>query len=394
MNTQLKQGSNEMIGNITIIFSLSMSIKKWQTMGIFEKEMIIFSGYLRRGVAKTVTLFTYDSNDAELLKQAKKRGLVDQNISIVVAPKFAQYKAGAILYSLIAPILQRQHFTRTNAVYSHQSSGAWTGLIVKFLYGKRFVYRYGHSLWRRHLDRKQYHRLILSWPLDRLLTRYSDHALVSTKRDYSTAGRQNGITVCPNFIDTQYLQTLTSSHWAQRQNRAIYIGRLMPFKNLFNLIEACAAANLPLDIYGTGPLEQELKDFAKTKGGDCQFMGVVNNTEVRKALLDYQIFFLVSTYEGMPKSLLEGLASGCLCIVSPHYGCTEIITDKYNGLVCDDYSVQSIINTIGFARESNAFSIAAQGQQEILTRYSLDSVIDIHKAAYNGSLPTLETTNG
>jgi len=381
-----------MIERITILFSLSMSIKKWQAMGIFEKEMVIFSEYLRHGVAKKVSLFTYDSDDVVLLDQAKENGLIDQCIDVIPAPRIARNKLGAIIYSLLGPLLQRQHFNMTTAVYSHQSSGAWTGLISKFIYGHRFVYRYGHSLWRRHLDRRQYHRLMLSWPLDQLLTRCSDYALVSTKRDQIASGRVQGISVCPNFIDTGRLPIVTHRQWLNRESRAVYVGRLVHFKNLHNLIEACAHKNLPLDIYGSGPLEQSLKEHARALGGDCQFKGLVNNITVRQALPRYRFFFLVSTYEGMPKSLLEGMASGCLCVVSPHYGCTEIIDHAYNGLVCDNYSVGAISQAIDLARGSDGFAFAAQGQQDVLTRYSLDYVVSVHRAAYIGSEPQLDVT--
>jgi len=374
--------AGETMLDVTLLFSLSMSIHKWQVMGIFEKEMIIFSQYLQRGLAKQVSLFTYDTRDEELIRIAIKSRVIPPGFKVIRAPKFARNKLGAIIYSLIGPIWHRRHFSITRAVYSHQSSGAWTGLICKILYGRHFVYRYGHSLWRRHLDRHQFHRLILSWPLDRILSRFADYSLVCTERDYEYAGRQPNSSVCPNFIDVSTLPETVSKPWLQRKQRAVFVGRLVSFKNLFALIEACARKKLPLDIIGGGPLDGELREFARQLNSDCRFLGVLENREIRTRLPSYALFFLVSTYEGMPKSLLEGLASGCLCLVSPHYGCTEIVQDNINGVVCSGYSVDDICEAIDKALSDQTTNLTDQAQRDIDRHYSLSRVIEIHRNAY------------
>ncbi len=370
------------IANITVLFSLSMSIRKWQAMGIFEKEMIIFSHYLKQGLAKEVSLFTYDKDDIELIDRAMQEGTIPNGFRVILAPAFVRNKLGAILYSIIGPLWHRQHFSVTGAVYSHQASGAWTGLISKFFYRRHFVYRYGHSLWRRHLDRRQIHRLALSWPLDRILSRFADYSLVCTKRDFDYAGQRSNSMVCPNFIDEATLPTTVNNSWVERENRAVFVGRLVSFKNLFALIEACARKNMPLDIIGGGPLEAQLRNFALGLGADCTFLGVLDNQDIQARLPTYSIFFLVSTYEGMPKSLLEGLACGCLCIVSPHYGCTEIVQDDVNGLVCRGYEVDDICDAIDRAKTARSASLTTQAKQDITQHYSLNRVIEIHRLAY------------
>lgn len=377
-----------MIAHITIIFSLSMSVKKWQKMGIFEKEMLLFSKYIERGVTKQVSLFTYDSSDVELINQAISQGKVNPAIKVIKAPAFAANKFGAIVYSLIGPIIQRRHFRSSATVITHQGSGAWAGLVCKLLFSNRFVYRYGHSLWRRHLDRRQYHRLLFSWPVDKILNASADYSLICTKQDFIAAGQRQNSALCPNFIDTTEIPLIDDKsdfqrQWNGRKERAIYVGRLVSFKNLFNLIEACANSDLPLDIYGGGPLENELKQFAKNLGSDCVFKGVTDNNTIRKELTNYKYYFLVSTYEGMPKSLLEGMVSGCLCIVSPHYGCTEVIEHKNNGIVSADYSMPAITDAISFAKNNDCFELIQRARLDVEELYSLNKVIDLHRVALN-----------
>lgn len=282
------------MADVTVLFSLSMSIRRWQAMGIFEKEMIIFSQYLSHGLAKQVSLFTYHRGDVELIEQAKKDGLVLAGVRVIKAPTFTNNKLGAVVYSLLGPLLHRHHFSTTNAVISHQSSGAWTGLICKILYGRHFVYRYGHSLWRRHLDRRQFHRLLLSWPLDRILTLFASYSLVCTQRDFDYAGQRSNSMVCPNFIDQSLLPTSIKVPWFERESRAVFVGRLVSFKNLFALIEACARNNLPLDIIGGGPLQEELRLHAEDLGADCRFLGVLKNHHIQQRLPRYSLFQFAS----------------------------------------------------------------------------------------------------
>ena len=368
---------------VLVIFSLGMSLTRWKEMGLLQKEKIIFSQYLKSNLASHVILFTYDSNDLGLLDEEQQRGNFLSSIEVIPAPKWAKNTIGKIIYSLIAPLLKREYFKSAHVLINIQTSGAWTGLIAQLLLRKRFVYRYGHSLWRRHLDRKQFCRFLLSWTVDRLLTRTASYSLVCTDRDYRYANKATNINVCPNFIDTANIERQLESVWELRLERGVFVGRLMPFKNLLNLISACAVCNLPLDIIGDGALREQLIEHAKKVGADCRFLGLIPNEEIRIKLLEYKYFFLVSRHEGMPKALLEGMISSCVCIVSPHYGCTEIIDDKKNGLIATGYTTDAIVMTINKARSINKFRLASAAHEKVITNYSLNNVLSIHSKALN-----------
>jgi len=368
---------------VLVIFSLGMSLTRWKEMGLLQKEKIIFTQYITNNLASRVILFTYDNNDIEILNEEKQLGKYHPSIEVIPAPKWAKTTTGKIIYSLMAPLLKRQYFKSAHVLINIQTSGAWTGLIAQLLLRKRFVYRYGHSLWRRHLDRKQFFRFLLSWTVDRLLTRTASYSLVCTDRDYRYANKATNINVCPNFIDTANIKSQVESTWELRLERGVFVGRLLPFKNLFNLISACAVCNLQIDIIGDGALREQLIEHAKKVGADCRFLGLIPNEEIRTKLLAYKYFFLVSKHEGMPKALLEGMISSCVCIVSPHYGCTEIIDDKINGLIATDYTTDAIVITINKARSINKYRLASAAQEKVIKNYSLNYVLSIHSKALN-----------
>ena len=366
---------------VLIIFSLGMSLTRWKQMGIFEKEMVMFSSYISKDIADRILLFTYDNADLELLAKAQLEGKISPLIQLIPAPKWVENKLGTILYSMIAPLLKKHYFLTANTLINTQTSGAWTGLIAQYLLKKRFVYRYGHSLWRRHLDRKQYTRLVFSWILDRLLTRFSNYSLVCTNQDYLYANKAKNIHVCPNFIDTKYIVKQPRLQWDLRQERGVFVGRLKPVKNLYNLISACAACNLPIDVIGDGELREELKNHAEKVGADCRFLGVLSNEKIRTVLPTYKFFFLVSDYESMPKALLEGMISGCTCIVSPHYGCAEIIDNETNGLIADGFTKDAIAATINKAKQLDRFNLGCAALEKVISKYSLTYVLSVHRKA-------------
>lgn len=92
----------------------------------------------------------------------------------------------------------------------------------------------------------------------------------------------------------------------------------------------------------------------------------------------------------MPKSLLEGLASGCLCIVSPHYGCTEIVKDRINGVVCHGYQADDICEAIERAKHAPSAELPLRAQRDISLHYSLARVTEIHRKAYSAARVLIE----
>ncbi|MBY6188693.1 glycosyltransferase family 4 protein [Marinobacter hydrocarbonoclasticus] len=368
---------------ILVIFSYGMSVTRWKTMGILSKEKVIFEAYLRAGLADKVYWFTYHPDDPELVAEEQRAGRLHPGIEVLRAPWWATRPGGKLLYSLAGPWVQRRGFGEAEAMINHQTSGCWTGLMARLLLGGRFVYRYGHSLWRRHLDRKQYARLAFSWPLDRLALACSDHALVCTRSDYQATSQAPHISHCPNFVELgrSARDALPPS---QRPDRAVFVGRLMPFKNLFALIGACARQQLPLDLYGDGPLRDELEAYAKARGADCRFLGVQPNEAVRQALSEYRWFFLVSNYEAMPKALLEGMAAGCACIVAPNYGCVEVVEDAKDGVIAADWSEEAIVEALQRARTLDIDRLGLAAMDKVEQQYSLERILQLHRQALLG----------
>ncbi len=125
-----------------------------------------------------------------------------------------------------------------------------------------------------------------------------------------------------------------------RKKRIVMVNRLDPQKNIIMGINAFISINnsypeYTLEIFGKGPLEQDLRDYINEKGvGDRVFLRGFCN-DVTSQIRDAEIFLMTSDYEGMSNSLMEALALGLVCISTDHPtgGARSLINDHENGIL-------------------------------------------------------------
>ncbi len=113
------------------------------------------------------------------------------------------------------------------------------------------------------------------------------------------------LTVTGHGIDTEFFSPDTK---VARGERLLSVGRLMPSKRHDLAIEAAAKAGKTLRIVGNGPEEQNLKKRVVSLGAKVDFLGGLNQTQLRD---EYRkAAFLIHTSEtgGLDKVVLEALA--------------------------------------------------------------------------------------
>lgn len=130
----------------------------------------------------------------------------------------------------------------------------------------------------------------------------------------------------PLPLDTQY-----SCHEAG--DYVLYFGRLSYEKGVKTLIDAAVKTDCRLVILGTGPVEAEMKDYAKD-APNVEFKGF----QTGKALEDYVknsrcVVLPSEWYENGPYSAMEAMAAGKPLIVSSNGGLPELVSEGENGYV-------------------------------------------------------------
>ncbi len=344
---------------LTLFFTRNVSLELWLNQGLFDREKLVYEEHLKQGNLKKVYWITYGSEDFKLSRQLKKEKKLHSDIVIVAMPKVLNIpKIGNYIYSLLAPFLYPKIFRDTDIFKTNQMDGSWSGLIAKWLYRKPLIVRTGYSISQLLCD-KDLSSLKCKWFkfVEKYTYNYGDLAIVSSshnceyiKEKYHINNQK--ILVLYNYVN---LDIFTPKNEINKySDRILYVGRLNPEKNLFSLVEAISDMNFVLDVYGEGDqIESQLRDFAIKNNVKVNFFGVVSNDQLPKIYNQYSYYALPSYHEGMPKTLIEAMASGCLCIGTDVPGINEIISDGVNGILAKTTTSESLSKALKRAVNTN-----------------------------------------
>lgn len=165
----------------------------------------------------------------------------------------------------------------------------------------------------------------------------------------------------------------------EKKNKIVNVGRLKKQKNQKMLIEALKSVDdqYCLEIYGDGPLKEELIEFA-TKCGvkdRVHFMG--NVKDVFEKIKDAKVFVLSSDYEGMPNALIEAMCLGMPVISTKVSGTEELIVDNANGILVDINDVNGLSNKLNLLLDNDELrNSMAFNAVKIYDRLKSDKIVD------------------
>jgi glycosyltransferase involved in cell wall biosynthesis len=147
-----------------------------------------------------------------------------------------------------------------------------------------------------------------------------------------------GISYCPcinNGVDIE--RFFLGPKLANRSIDCITIARMVPQKNypfVLSVFEECHKIDpkMVFHIFGDGPLKDQITLTIIQKNMSYVFLdGLTDRPEER--LRDSKVFFLGSSYEGNPMSVLEALSCGCIPVLTNVGGIPDIIKNGKNGFL-------------------------------------------------------------
>jgi glycosyltransferase involved in cell wall biosynthesis len=310
---------------MALFFSHGISLDAWRRGGLLSREI----GYYRelsRAIGEVV-LVTYDTPGETLQRDLEE-----------IRPLRARWNSFRLpyrLFGLFAPLLHFRTLRRARVLKTNQLSGAWTAVIAKWLTGRPLVVRCGFVKSRNAALRGEGGlRLRLIVAAERLAVRSADLLFVATELDREYIAELHGIAKekfreVPTPID---VDRFAPGPAPRDPRQVLYVGRLVPEKNVDLIIEACMQVpDVKLTIVGTGPLEAELRK--KSDPSRVTFAGVVANDELPELIRRSGVFVLASRHEGSPKALLEAMACGAAVVGSDIPAVRRIIEHDVNGLI-------------------------------------------------------------
>lgn len=105
--------------------------------------------------------------------------------------------------------------------------------------------------------------------------------------------------------------------------------------------------NIKLTLVGDGPEKKELEDYVAQHGlsNNVVFTGAIANEQVFDYLITSNIYVLMSSSEGLPISIIEGLRCGLPVIATNVAGIPETVIDHQNGLLIER-NVEALIRIL------------------------------------------------
>ncbi len=205
----------------------------------------------------------------------------------------------------------------------------------------------------------------------------------------SYGAREEDVFTAPNAVDTELFVRRAA---AVRQDAAthrqalqlpprffLFVGRLVPEKGVFDLLEAYGKltpelrAAVGLVLVGEGTARAELAGRAiQIKPGQVRFAGFVHREELASYYALSEVFVLPSHTDPWGLVVNEAMACGLAVIASDAAGCTpDLVEDNWNGRVVrrgDVAQLRSAMEEMG--RDSALRVQMGNHSQERILRYS------------------------
>lgn len=176
-----------------------------------------------------------------------------------------------------------------------------------------------------------------------------------------------------------------------------YAGRFDEEKGVPHLIRAFARMKererrARLRLAGAGPLESKCRQLCSHVGisDAVEFCGPVSDMASFYAGLD--VFVLPSLSEGLPMSLIEALAMGCVPVVSDVGGVREVLQDGVEGRIVspgDENELARALITLAEQPELHA-RMARAGRKRARTQFTADRMANSIAALYRTILAERE----
>ncbi len=352
-------------------------------LGGAEKRLIgLWSHVVRQGRAD-MRLVINDTLLA-LLREAEEFADIDRFADKVVA-----VSADRLLRVRFASVLARLRAREPRAVFHLAMIGPGLALPVP---GKRTLYtlaaaHLSNFSFRGRLD--VYRACLRSRRVDAL------DAGVADALARRLPVRRSKITVTPgSFVD---LERYTAAPAREKKNRFVFLGTFIPNKQVYRLLEKLPAIHDALTAKGHRDLEYVFlgRDSAGLPSATEIIARLQERIPVRafyatspaEVLRESKVFFSLQRLENYPsKALLEGMACGCLPIVTDVGKSRQVASEDFAWFVPGPFEAKDIA---GAATEILALSPEAFDERVALSRdflrrrFSIDTMTDYYLDLYD-----------
>ncbi len=185
--------------------------------------------------------------------------------------------------------------------------------------------------------------------------------------------------------------------------RLLVVGRLVEKKGFLDAISAVyhlrqGGHAATLRIVGDGPERGPLERHADRLGvrAHVTFAGALLNGAVNQAFREADVMLVPSVTapdgdrEGMPNTIIEGLASGLPLVTTDHAGIPEIITEGHTGLLVPEHAPERIAEAVlRYARHPELTArVSHEGRARVARDFTVEAYVAKTEAVYDAARAT------
>lgn len=263
--------------------------------------------------------------------------------------------------------------------------------MAAMLTGRPLMLRLGYVLSRRFRLNGQHGRAALARLAEELAYAGAAVIVTTSKQSVETLASRRSIARklrhLPSYID---FDTFTAKQSYDFSAPALFVGRLEPQKNVLHLAHACRRIGHPLDIIGSGSLEPDLRVLANQPGAAIRLLPSMPNEMLARRLHEYSIYVLPSLHEGLPKSLMEAMACGLVCVGTAIPGIDDLIEDGRTGYLAPSGEIDDLAAALQRALGGGA--AVGMRAREAMRQFSLDRYAALEAGFMTGVAPPVFET--
>jgi len=368
--------------HLVLFFTRGMSIKAWDDVGMFDREVAIYERLRDHGVV--VSFVTYGYSDDFGYRDRL------QGIDILCN----RWRLPSRVYQRFLYLLHGKSLKACDLIKTNQTNGADIAMRAAQFWCKPFIARCGY-MWSVHAsNRKSTTESQHARSTESEVFAVANRVVVTTKEmtDYVLLNYDppfEKLKVIPNYVETE--RFVPDSEQSEDFD-VIFVGRLALQKNVSAFLTALSDLDVRALIIGDGELCGRLQSEYGDMNGKVRWEGNVPNSRLPSLMNRSRIFVLPSHYEGHPKTLIEAMSCGMPVIGADSPGIREIIHHGVNGLLCGTdsksirRSLQELLDNPGLAD-----SLGKNARQYVLEHFSLDRVFEMEYQLYKEVLNERES---
>ena len=337
------------------------------------------------------------ANDIERIADEEKYGIRIHQIDFIRSPlDVRNYKA----YKQLMEIVKRENY---DVIHCNTPIGGVLGRLV----GKKN--KVSNVIYQAHGFHFYKGSPKLNWmiyyPIEKWLAHYTDALITINQEDYELAKaklkpRKNGkVYYVPGVgIDTTQYALSAKAREEKRiglklnENDValISMGDLIERKNYDTAIRAVAEAKNPALQYficGKGPEEENLKVLAESLGVSEQIHFLGFRSDIKELLTAVDVFLFTTKQEGLPRSMMEAMATGLPCIASEIRGNTDLLEGTDGGYLCKATDITAYAEALNLLAKDRALR-EKMGRNNLITiqRFSTETVNEEIRKIYESEL--------